>query len=60
MNYQEKNIVMENKKKYSLPLYENGIKTEFTVDFEEGDEKYKILMNLHNEIPLLINVNVKK
>jgi len=49
----------KNKKKYSLPLYEDGKKTKYTIDFVEGDEKWKILMNIHNEIPLLINVRTK-
>lgn len=51
---------MKEIKKYSIPLYEDGIKTEFTVDFEEGDDKWKTLMSLHNEIPSFINVNTKK
>ena len=46
-------------KKYSLPLYENGVKTKWTVDFVEGDEKWKMLMELRNEIPAMINVNLK-
>jgi hypothetical protein len=47
-------------KKYSLPLYEDGVKTKWTVDFVEGDEKYKFLMKLHGEIPFFVNVNLKK
>ena len=31
-------------KKFSIPLYENGFKTQYTVDGIEGDEKWKILM----------------
>lgn len=50
---------MSAKKKFSLPLYENGIKTEYTIDFEEGDDKWKTIMNIHNEIPVLINITTK-
>ena len=50
---------MEEKKKFSLPLYENGVKTEFTIDFEEGDDKWETIMNIHNEIPILINITTK-
>jgi len=48
------------KKRYSLPIYEDGVKTEYTVDFEEGDEKWHTLMAIHSEIPMLINVKMKK
>lgn len=51
---------MREKKKYSIPIYENGIKTEYVVEFEEGDEKYQLLIKLTGKIPTMINVNVKK
>jgi len=44
-------------KEYSIPIYENGIKTEWTVDFIEGDDRYNTLMKMHNEIPTMININ---
>ena len=54
---------MENKEKtYSIPIYENGIKTEWSVDGVVGDEKYQQLIEMSPEgkLPELINVNVKK
>ena len=47
---------------YSIPIYENGIKTEWSVDGVIGDEKYQQLieMTLEGKLPELINVNVKK
>lgn len=48
------------KKKYSIPIYENGIKTEHTVDFEEGDSKWEVLMDLHTRIPDKLNVVTRK
>lgn len=47
-------------KKYSIPLYENCVKTSYTIDFIEGDEKFQTLMKIYNEIPMLINVNIEK
>ena len=47
---------------YSIPIYENGIKTEWSVDGVIGDEKYQQLIEMTPEgkLPELINVNVKK
>ncbi len=47
---------------YSIPIYENGVKTEWSVDGAIGDEKYfqLIKMTPENKLPELINVNVKK
>ena len=47
---------------YSIPIYENGIKTEWSVDGVIGDEKYQQLIEMSPEdkLPVLINVNVKK
>ena len=59
-----KNIInktMENKT-YSIPIYENGIKTEWTVDGIVGDEKYFKLLEFGNgkDLPDMINVNTNK
>jgi len=48
------------KKQFSIPLYENGKKTKHTINFKEGDVKWKTLMNIHNEIPSIININLEK
>lgn len=48
-------------KTYSIPIYENGLKTEFTVDGIVGDEKYFKLLEIGNDkkLPLIINTNTK-
>lgn len=53
---------MEKEVKYSIPIYENGIKTEWTIDGIVGDEKYFELIKIENgrDIPLLVNVTVNK
>lgn len=47
---------------YSIPIYENGVKTEWTVDGIVGDEKYKQLIEMSPEgkLPIIINTNTKK
>jgi len=47
---------------YSIPIYENGIKTEWSVDGIIGDEKYQQLIEMSPEdkLPELINVNLNK
>lgn len=50
---------MEEKKKYSVRLYEDDVYTGQTLEFEEGDEKWQLLMKFHNEIPEMINVWTK-
>ena len=47
---------------YSIPIYENGVKTEWSVDGVIGDDKYQQLIEMTPEgkLPELINVNVKK
>lgn len=53
---------MKNKETYSIPIYENGIKTEWTVDGVIGDEKYFQLLELRNRIdlPTIINTTTKQ
>lgn len=41
---------------YSIPLYENGIKTEWTIDGIIGDEKYQKLISQDGKLPELVNV----
>jgi hypothetical protein len=47
---------------YSIPIHENGIKTEWTVDGDVGDEKYFELLKLGNgkDLPDIVNVNTTK
>ena len=43
------------KKKYSIPIYLDSELTEFTVDFDEGDEKEQQIRDFGNgEIPYVI------
>lgn len=53
--------IIKNTNKYSIIVYENGIKTNFTIDGIIGDEKYKILIknNGGKELPVMININTK-
>ena len=53
----------ENKEEtYSIPIYENGIKTEWSVDGIVGDEKYYQLLKMSPEgdLPIIINTTVKQ
>lgn len=47
------------KRKYSIPIYENGKLTGYTIDCVEGDNKWKALMEIHKQIPTVVNVGVK-
>jgi hypothetical protein len=53
---------MNKEETYSIPIYENGIKTEWSVDGIIGDEKYQQLIEMSPEdkLPVLINVNLNK
>ena len=62
----ERELVLNNKTKmseetYSIPIYENGIKTEWTIDGIIGDEKYQqlILITPEGKLPNMVNVNLK-
>ena len=50
------------KEKYSIPIYENGIKTEWTIDGIIGDEKYQqiIEMTPEKKLPNMVNVNLNQ
>ena len=47
---------------YSIPIYENGVKTEWTIDGIVNDEKYKKLVEMTPEgkLPDMVNVNIDK
>ena len=53
---------MKDKETYSIPIYENGIKTKWTIDGVVGDEKYLQLIELTPEkkLPEMVNVNLKQ
>ncbi len=56
------NEEVKNNEKYSIPIYENGVKTEWTIDGVIGDEKYFKLLKYGNgkDLPVMVNVSVKK
>ena len=37
------------KETYSIPIYENGVKTGWTIDGIVGDEKYQQLIEMNSE-----------
>lgn len=47
---------------YSIPIYENGMKTEWSIDGIIGDEKYFELLKLGNgkDLPTMINTTISK
>ncbi len=51
-----KSIEIQDKNKYSIPIYADGIKTSFSFDFKEGDANWRKLMKINSKIPLFINV----
>jgi dTDP-4-dehydrorhamnose 3,5-epimerase-like enzyme len=47
---------------YSIPIYENGVKTEWSVDGIVGDEKYQQLLRMSpdGKLPIMINTTIKQ
>jgi len=54
-------IAMSKEETYSIPIYENGVKTEWTIDGIVGDEKYHQLIEMTPErkLPEMVDVNLK-
>lgn len=52
---------MSKEETYSIPIYENGVKTKWTIDGIIGDEKYQQLIEMTPEkkLPDMVNVNLK-
>jgi len=61
-NPKEKQKMMNKEDTYSIPIYENGVKTEWSVDGIIGDEKYFKLLEFSNgkDLPDMINTTTKK
>ena len=61
-NPKEKQKMMNKEDTYSIPIYENGVKTEWSVDGIIGDEKYFKLLELGNgkDLPDMINTTTKQ
>lgn len=57
---QNENKVMNKEETYTIPIYENGVKTEWSVDGIVGDEKYQQLIEMSPEgkLPELVNVTI--
>lgn len=57
-----KQIINEKEVTYSIPIYENGVKTEWSVDGIVGDEKYQQLIKMSPEgkLPDMINTTTKQ
>ena len=53
---------MNKKETYSIPIYENGVKTEYTIDGVIGDEKYQQLIEMTPEkkLPAIFNVRLNQ
>jgi hypothetical protein len=53
---------MNKEETYSIPIYENGIKTKWSVDGVIGDEKYQQLIKMSPEgkLPIIINTTIKQ
>jgi len=53
---------MNKENTYSIPIYENGVKTEWSVDGIIGDEKYQQLIEMTPEkkLPDMVNVNLNQ
>ena len=58
----DKEEEVKNNEKYSIPIYENGVKTEWTIDGIIGDEKYQQLIEMTPEkkLPNMVNVNLNQ
>ena len=54
--------VMNEEETYSIPIYENGVKTEWSVDGIIGDEKYQQLIEMTPEkkLPDMVNVSLNQ
>ena len=53
---------MSKQETYSIPIYENGVKTEWTIDGIVGDEKYQQLIEMTPEkkLPVISNVRLNQ
>ena len=53
---------MNKENTYSIPIYENRVKTEWSVDGIIGDEKYQQLIEMTPEkkLPDMVNVNLNQ
>jgi len=61
---QDRSVLHEGvgEQKYSIPIYEDNIKTQWTVDGIIGDDKYLEIIKMGNgkNLPTSINIKLKK
>jgi hypothetical protein len=52
---------MSKEETYSIPIYEDGVKTKWAIEGIVGDEKYQQLIEMtpENKLPTIFNVNLK-
>jgi len=52
---------MSKEETYSIPIYEDGVKTKWVIEGIVGDEKYQQLIEMtpENKLPTIFNVNLK-
>jgi len=53
---------MNQEKTYSIPIYEDGVKTKWAIEGIVGDEKYQQLIEMtpENKLPTIFNVNLNQ
>jgi hypothetical protein len=52
---------MSKEETYTIPIYEDGVKTKWVIEGIVGDEKYQQLIEMtpENKLPTIFNVNLK-
>ena len=52
---------MSKEETYTIPIYEDGVKTKWFIEGIVGDEKYQQLIEMtpENKLPTIFNVNLK-
>ena len=53
---------MSKEKTYSIPIYEDGVKTKWAIEGIVGDEKCQQLIEMtpENKLPTIFNVNLNQ
>jgi hypothetical protein len=54
--------MMSKEETYSIPIYEDGVKTKWVIEGIVGDEKYQQLIEMtpENKLPTIFNVNLNQ
>ena len=53
---------MSKEETYTIPIYEDGVKTKWVIEGIVGDEKYQQLIEMtpENKLPTIFNVNLNQ